>query len=151
VEEVMDTILKALNQIANLDYISEGSEKDALRAAAKIAREALAQREAQEPVAWALIEPSGHVTAVRIDRGELIRIYRVSESELTPLIPPPPAQVPDDIARDAERYRWLRANCRANWDLGCEQIEVRFPFDDEEWRDLDDAIDRALLAKQEGK
>ena len=47
-------------------------------------------------------------------------------------------------SKDAERYRWLRENCKANWCLNYDEIEVKFPFAGDEWLDLDDAIDLAM-------
>ena len=48
---------------------------------------------------------------------------------------------------DAERYRWLRENCRSHWSSGDEPVQLVFvdPLGDTNgWRDrLDDAIDAA--------
>jgi hypothetical protein len=49
-------------------------------------------------------------------------------------------------AKDAERYRWLRDNASCQWDLDYEHVEVVFRLDEEEWEDMDDAIDRAMAA-----
>lgn len=50
------------------------------------------------------------------------------------------------LRKDAERYRWLRDNASCQWDLGYQHVEVVFPLDEEEWENMDDAVDRAIAA-----
>lgn len=53
----------------------------------------------------------------------------------------------DALRNDAARYRWLRDNASCQWDLDYQHVEVVFPLDEEEWEDMDDAIDRAMAAE----
>jgi hypothetical protein len=112
-----------------------------------------------EPVAHAILLPNG---ATRIwfsdrDSGELWRSRERVEQELTPLyaIPPannqseqplemvnPPAP-PADLARDAERYRWLRTYNTAKHPA----VTEAFFLGDE---NLDAEIDAAIAAKKGG-
>ena len=68
--------------------------------------------------------------------------------ELTSYIPlytHPAPSVPDDVVRDAERYRWLRDH--DHWPAPFSSSQEPEPV---RGRDLDAAIDAAMLAAKEG-
>ncbi|HFT7365051.1 hypothetical protein ACOAM1_32440 [Pseudomonas aeruginosa] len=56
--------------------------------------------------------------------------------------------IPEQIrrmAKDAERYRWLRDRCTRQWDVMCRDIEIVINGDGaDECEDLDGIIDAAL-------
>ena len=127
-------------------------ERDALRAK-------IAEMEKQEPVAWArklgLDLPSvGCVTDLKYRPSD------IPESSYIPLYLAPGAQpapsVPDDVMRDAERYRYLRARDEGTAGVGC-WLEAKGRVCDRGWLygdQLDSAIDcfvEVLAAAPEAK
>jgi len=76
---------------------------------------ALAQQQAQgEPVAWCELTPSGKIAY--FDGRPMFMPGRVgNDCHTVPLYTHPApaveAKVPEDVQRDAERYRWIRNGC----------------------------------------
>lgn len=74
------------------------------------------------------------------DEYEVAQLGEYRKGSVVPLYTHPAPGVPDDVARDAERYRWLRAT--TNWaSSNGERIDVS--NNPELW---DSAIDAAMLA-----
>lgn len=174
-----DKMREALEQIASLCEIPFANTQGDSEIIYQIARESLAQREAQEPVAilseaeqtelldWVSACQSAYrMETVRQgpffslpgqlkeNRESLVAyVNSILESRTSP----PPAQVQDDIAKDAERYRWLKAQmvgASFNWDdEGMTVLAFQMPDGIALGSDCDKNIDaaRAILAKQEGE
>jgi hypothetical protein len=127
-------------------------ERDELRAK-------IAEMEKQEPVAWVRklgldLPSTGCVTDLKYRPSD------IPESSYIPLYLAPGAQpapsVPDDMMRDAERYRYLRARDEETAGVGC-WLEAKGRACDRGWLygvQLDSAIDsfiEMLAAAPEAK
>lgn len=56
----------------------------------------------------------------------------------------------DALARDADRYRWLRDECPRNWDVMYRDVEILIEdVQADDCEDLDELIDAAM--REEGK
>ena len=131
-EEVAAELEFAKQEIANLhDDISEWMDKcDELRA--KI--EAM---ERQEPVAWLGRSPRDGLIEISMDKPapSVMRDFNMSPTYAHPVDKPAPS-VPDEVMRDALRYRFLRS-------------ARNIPISTKAARDpvvYDEAIDAAMLA-----
>lgn len=128
--------IKAMKQALEALEVRCGTHADERKPGGVIEalRTAIQQAEAKtdEPVAWLYIEDGevmfGHPNG-----------YRPPDAR--PLVfgdTHPAPGVPDDVVRDAERYRWLLCNY------------LKFSLPDEAWKhgSLDAAIDAAMTASQ---
>lgn len=136
--------------VAETRYWCEQYRLFAERAVAAMACE----RDAQEPVAWLHIQGNYEEASMRqLDEYEISRGW-----EQVPLYKEPPAApVPEDVAKDAERYRWLKSRmvgANFDWD-GDGMVTLAFEMPDgcAFCADCDQNIDAAMLAasKQEGR
>lgn len=102
------------------------------------------------PDGWKLapFEPDDEMVDAACDAGGLFRVDFVRAFKAAMLAAPTPAEPPADVARDAERYRWLRDKCRATgehwggrWSL---VIEGPCPDGDKSSGSIDKAIDAAI-------
>lgn len=110
-----------------------------------------------EPVAWNSIQIASWIGSQLMhepsmfERAAVCKFVRSLGRHPTllkhsPKIHPAPS-VPDDVVRDAERYRWLKdRNNKAQTGVGCWEGDDHFHFT---WLcdlDADEAIDAAMLA-----
>lgn len=128
----MTTELKQAAQDASeaIDWLLKNIRLDAPQLAGKAMgnaekcastlRAAIQQAEAQQP---ATTEPVGFTYQAEIDyanstggNGSFWRVPTDLGDEAVPLYTHPAPSVPDDVVRDAERYRWL-ADCN-NYEAG---------------------------------
>lgn len=112
------------------DLVSAWKERDALRA--KIER-----MEKQEPVAWLGRSPRDGLIEISMDKPapSVMRDFNMSPTYAHPVAQPAPS-VPDEVMRDALRYRFLRS-------------ARNIPISTKAARDpvvYDEAIDAAMLA-----
>ena len=78
--------------------------------------------------------------------GSFWRVPPDLDDEAVPLYTHQAPSVPDDVVRDAERYRWLRDH--AHWPAPFSSSQEPEPV---RGRDLDAAIDAAMLAAKDSK
>lgn len=109
-------------------------------------RAALAQQPATPEPVWCV------ATGERVNGEETYTHHDayVPLADCFPLYTHPSQSVPDDVVRDAERYRWLRDNW---FTMGASYPEdtVKFHLGNARWSEqpesnLDEAIDAAMLA-----
>ena len=106
-----------------------------------------AQRPATpEPVAWKY-QPQDGLKHPAFTEHEAIAIAHGKAGSVVPLYDHPAPSVPDDVVRDAERYRWLRDNGVLGFS-GAPSWRVSVSFDamDAYAQTLDSNIDAAMLA-----
>ena len=86
-----------------------------------------------------------------VGNGSFWRVPPDLDDEAVPLYTHPAPSVPDDVVRDAERYRWLRSNhpIHDNSPFICRNFGAAFS----QWTgdQADKAIDAAIAASREGK
>lgn len=145
----MKQAIEALTAAATFTSAQSWILTSECREAIEALRTAIQQAEAKtdEPVAWIRRHPNGalsnellihvQVEQVRRDSGAWVPLY-------THLAP----GVPDDVVRDAERYRWLRASTFPKADqypyrISTKPIRLPIGFDDQST--FDAAIDAAML------
>lgn len=152
----MNDILERLKHLAYLQITSTSAERcvamlDAASEISSLRAELSALKSAQgEPVGCMSREEFDRMTRATVENGECFRIWQMdnppsrakSGVKLYTTPQPAPAAVPDVVARDAERYRWLRENGKEmTYDALLEIIE--------EYGDRADAkLDAAILASQ---
>ena len=146
--KAMKLALEALEDTKKLEHLQDyWLRKKALEAL----RIAIQQAEAQQPATG---EPVGYLSEP-ISWGKrqseaVVKITRKPQAEhgfTNPIYANPAPSVPDDVARDAERYRWLRDNGVLGFS-GAPSWRVYVSFDamDAYAQTLDSNIDAAMLA-----
>lgn len=111
-------------------------------------RSALAQQPATgEPVAWKY-QPQDGLKHPAFTEHEAIAIAHGKDGSVVPLCAHQAPSVPDDVARNAERYRWLREQHWHSSELCCvskPKSNVRLGGFCPSGDLLDEAIDAAML------
>lgn len=157
-QQALDALIKSKNALEVL-WVSHHANRtdyaiEDIDSAIKALRAAIEQAEAKtdEPVAWVVMnglskyQVCGAKAPADALCSEMQKRHDLSGSlaafHVQPLYTHPAPGVPDDVVKDAERYRWLRVACFGghmlgwNFNLNCDEPEA-------EW---DAAIDAAMLA-----
>ena len=107
-----------------------------------------------EVEAYAVKHPSGYKSVVWVDDSETLELAKATPYELVPLYgrPQASAAVPEDVVKDAERYRWLKSRMvgvNFDWDdEGMTALAFEMPDSLSFCADCDKNIDAAMLASQ---
>jgi len=128
------------------------SSFDGLRAVAEAA--VRAEREGAEPFGWWLHvkRHDAHYFAISEQERKGMEVLADQDDKIVPIYTAPPAAPVDleDVAKDAERYRWMRSKWTTMHSVATDTT-LKLTLGDEPWAGfgpdvIDSAIDAAMLA-----
>lgn len=149
--EALKNLLTAIQETSAADEAQAEQQNARIRLAVLRAESLVSSWDAQQPATPVGYMNEGHIHELAMRRIPYGYVYpEAGAGASTAVYTRPAPSVPADVARDAERYRWLAGYCRSTsehwggrWSIIIDGPEPK-THDSED--DLDAAIDAAMLA-----